>query len=137
MGIIEDTRELQCDVKNLFTLRTSEYRSMQEILSSVLRLRPDRICVGEVRGAEAFTLLTAWNTGHGGGFATVHANNAKAGIQRIEQILMAYNFKPVPQIIAEAINVIVSIQRTQEGRKVEEIVKVSYMNNDYVFEEIK
>ena len=137
MAIIEDTRELQCDLKNKFALRTSEYRSMQDLLLDVLRLNVKRICIGEVRGAEAFTLLTAWNTGHGGGFATVHANNAKAGIQRIEQILMAYNFKPVPQIIAEAINVIVSIQKSIEGRKVEEIVKVSYMNNDYVFEEIK
>jgi type IV secretion system protein TrbB len=136
VALIEDTRELQCDVQNKIVCRTSDFISMQDLLKAMMRFRPDRICVGEVRGAEAFALLMAWNTGHSGGIATVHANNARAGIQRIEQILMAHNFTPVPEIIAEAINVIVSIQKTDTGRKVKEIIGVSCHKKEYVFKEI-
>lgn len=136
IGIIEDTRELQCDIKNKHSLKTSENRNIQDLLKIMLRLRPNRICIGEVRGAEANDLITAWNTGHSGGIATVHANNGRAGIRRIEQILKANRMNPVPEIIAEAINVIVSIQRSGFGRKVEEILEVSCENNEYIFKEI-
>ena len=109
---------------------------MQDLLKNMMRLRPDRICVGEVRGAEAYSLLMAWNTGHSGGIATVHANHARAGIQRIEQILMANNFTPVPAIIAEAVNIIVSIQKSLNGRKVKEILEIACEKGEYIFREI-
>ncbi|MBX9837466.1 MAG: P-type conjugative transfer ATPase TrbB [Silvanigrellaceae bacterium] len=136
MAIIEDTRELQCDIKNKLVARSTKKILMQDLLKSIMRFRPDRICVGEVRSIEAFTLLMAWNTGHCGGIATVHANNAKAGIKKIEQILMAHQFIPVPDMIAEAINIVINIQKTKEGRRIKEILEVSCLNGEYLFKEI-
>lgn len=136
MAIIEDTRELQCDIKNKIVCRTSENVTMQDLLKSMMRFRPDRICLGEVRGAEVYSLLMAFNTGHSGGFTTIHANNARAGITRIEQILMAHNFTPIPSVIAEAINAVVSIQKTDKGRKIKEILELSCYQGEYIFKEI-
>lgn len=136
MGIIEDTKELQCDIKNKIDLKTCDKRDMNDLLKIMMRFRPNRICVGEVRGFEAYALLMAWNSGHGGGIATVHANNARAGIKKIEQILTAHNINPVPAIIAEAINYIISIQKTDKGRKINEIVEISHEGKEYVFKDI-
>jgi len=124
IAIIEDTRELQCPAKNKFPLRTSENVGMTQLLRACMRMRPDRIVVGEVRDSAALALLKAWNTGHSGGVATVHANSAEAGLTRMEQLIQEANVQPLPAVIAEAVNVIVSIQRGKNGRKVEEICKV-------------
>ena len=85
--IIEDTREIQCSSKNVVQLRTSDNIGMLELLKATMRLRPDRILVGEVRGGEALSLLKSWNTGHDGGLSTVHANSARAGLIRLEQLI--------------------------------------------------
>ena len=78
--ILEDTQELQCAARDAVFLRSiPNLVSMTELLKSTMRLRPDRIVVGEVRGAEALDLLRAWNTGHPGGCCTVHADSAKKG----------------------------------------------------------
>ena len=122
--IIEDTVELQCSARNLVSLRTSETTDMIRLLRATMRLRPDRIVVGEVRGGEALALLKAWNTGHPGGCATVHANSARAGLIRLEQLIQEAGVPPQPQLIAEAINVIVSIQRAHGGRKIQEVCRV-------------
>jgi Flp pilus assembly CpaF family ATPase len=75
--LIEDTRELQCAAPDTVALRTRPgVVTMADLVRSTLRLRPDRIIVGEVRGGEALDMLKAWNTGHPGGIATVHANSA-------------------------------------------------------------
>lgn len=84
--LIEDTREIQCPIENKVTLRTlriggKEIVTMQHLLKATLRLRPDRIVVGEVRDGAALDLLKAWNTGHIGGVATVHSNSARAGLK--------------------------------------------------------
>ena len=77
--LIEDTRELQCAAPNLVALRTKDgVASLSDLVRSSLRLRPDRIPIGEVRGAEALDLLKAWGTGHPGGVGTVHAGSASA-----------------------------------------------------------
>ena len=138
MLIIEDTRELQCDVEDLVTLRSTEHTSMQMLLKSALRQRPDRICVGEVRGGkEANLILEAWNTAHNGGILTVHSNSARSAVRRIEQLLMASDIKPIPSFIADAINIIVSIQKCNDGtRKVQDILEVSFENGDYAFREV-
>lgn len=84
--IIEDTGELQCAAANYVQYHTSPERTMTDLVRTSLRMRPDRILVGEVRGPEAldlFDLLMAWNTGHEGGIATLHANNAVAGLARL------------------------------------------------------
>ncbi|MDR2017923.1 MAG: P-type conjugative transfer ATPase TrbB [Syntrophobacterales bacterium] len=85
--IIEDTLELQCTAPDTVFLRSRDHVSMNDLLKATMRLRPDRIIVGEVRGPEALTLLKAWNTGHPGGVATVHANSAKGGLTRLEQLI--------------------------------------------------
>jgi type IV secretion system protein VirB11 len=97
---------------------------MTRLLRTTMRLRPDRIVVGEVRGAEALALLKAWNTGHPGGLATVHANSAVAGLVRLEQLVAEANVPPQPQLIAEAVDLLVSIVRTPHGRRIQEIVRV-------------
>lgn len=122
--IIEDTRELQCNAPNTVFLRTSEGTDMTRLLRATMRLRPDRIVVGEVRDGSALALLKAWNTGHPGGVGTVHANDASAALIRIGQLIQEAGVPPNPELIAEAVNVVVSIKRTAIGRVVDEIVAV-------------
>jgi len=135
--IIEDTVELQCSSKNVVQLRTSDSVTMQGLLRVTMRLRPDRILVGEVRGAEALALLKAWNTGHPGGLATVHANDASAGLLRIKQLIEEglQGGKADPEVIAEAVGLVVVIKKTSEapGRQISEMVRVlGYKNGEYV-----
>jgi type IV secretion system protein VirB11 len=121
---IEETRELRCTVENHVALRTTETVDMTRLVRTALRLRPDRIIVGEVRGAEALAMLKAWNTGHPGGIATVHANDAYAGLIRLEQLVQEANVPPQPALIAEAVDLIVVIVRTPTGRRVTEVARV-------------
>jgi type IV secretion system protein VirB11 len=130
---IEDTMELQVSVPNHVLLRSNSAIDMQRLLRATMRLRPDRIVVGEVRGGEALTLLKSWNTGHPGGVATVHANSAQAGLLRLRQLIYeapeAANLSPaaIDAMIAEAVNVVLFIHRipTPPGRRVSEIVQVT------------
>ena len=122
--IIEDTPEIQCAAKNNVIMNTSSVIDMNRLLKASLRLRPDRIVVGEVRGGEALSLLKAWNTGHPGGVATVHANSGYAGLIRLEQLIGEVSEKPMQNLIAEAVNIIVFIERTKSGRKISEILSV-------------
>jgi type IV secretion system protein VirB11 len=123
--IIEDTAELQCKAENANSFRTTEYMSMNSCLKLIMRMRPDRILVGEVRGREALDLLKAWNTGHPGGIATVHANSAAGGLIRIEQLISEGSTAPMKELIAEAVNLVVFIKKTGSGgRRVREILSV-------------
>ena len=122
--VIEDTRELQVNAENVVFLRTSDNTDMTRLLRATMRLRPDRIVVGEVRDGSALALLKAWNTGHPGGVGTVHANDASAALIRIGQLIQEAGVPPNPELIAEAVNVVVSIKRTADGRKVEEVAAV-------------
>ncbi len=132
--IIEDTRELQSNTPNTVFLRTSDNTDMTRLLRATMRLRPDRIVVGEVRDGSALALLKAWNTGHPGGVGTVHANNASAALIRIGQLIQEAGVPPNPELIAEAINVVVSIKRTPAGRVVEEVVAVRGWSHSGGFE---
>ncbi len=85
--IIEDTGEIQCAAENCVQYHMSLEVPMTALLRTTLRMRPDRILVGEVRGAEALDLSDAWNTGHEGGAATLHANNAQAGLARLKSLI--------------------------------------------------
>jgi Flp pilus assembly CpaF family ATPase len=125
--IIEDTSELQCAAQNAVVMRATDTIDMQRLLKATMRLRPDRIIVGEVRGGEALSLLKAWNTGHPGGVCTVHANHARAGLQRVEQLIAEVSQTPMRALIAEAVNLIVSIVKTADGagRRIDEVVAVT------------
>lgn len=124
VAIIEDTRELQVAARNVVFLRTSDTTNMTQLLRATMRLRPDRIVVGEVRDESALTLLKAWNTGHPGGVGTVHAYDAGGALIRVGQLIQEAGVPPNPELIAEAVNVVVSIRRTKAGRRVEEVAAV-------------
>jgi len=131
--IIEDTLELQCSAKDVVFLRSREHVSMNDLLRATMRLRPDRIIVGEVRGPEALTLLKSWNTGHSGGSASVHANSAKGGLFRMEQLIQEAVPTPQQVLIAEAINIVVYIERYKYSRRIKEIVEVKgFKEGDYI-----
>lgn len=125
--IIEDTPELQCNVKNSVALLAVGRVSMLDCLRASMRLKPTRIVVGEVRGGEALTMLKAWNTGHPGGAASVHANDARSALVRLESLVAEATEAPQQQLIAEAINVVVFVDNEpaiKAGRKVREIAVV-------------
>lgn len=132
--LIEDTRELQCAAADCVALRTrTGVVSMADLVRSTLRLRPDRIIVGEVRGGEALDMLKAWNTGHPGGIATVHANSARSALYRLEQLVQESVFTVPRRLIAEAIDLVVFIQGRGTGRRIETIAEVTGLdgNGDY------
>ncbi|HVI56688.1 MAG TPA: P-type conjugative transfer ATPase TrbB [Luteibacter sp.] len=124
--IIEDTGEIQCSAENFVQYRTSFEVGMTQLLRTSLRMRPDRILVGEVRGPEALDLLMAWNTGHEGGAATLHANDARAGLSRLSMLISMHRDapRPIEPLIGEAVHLLVHISRTPSGRRVQEIVAV-------------
>ncbi len=122
--IIEDTLEIQCRAKNLAQLHTAEGADMTRLVRTTMRLRPDRIIIGEVRGAEALALLKAWNTGHPGGVTTIHANSGKAALTRLSSLVQEAGVPPQPELIAETINLIAFIVRSSNGRRVSELVEV-------------
>ena len=125
--IIEDTGEIQCSARNCIQYHTTTEVSMTKLLRTTLRMRPDRILVGEVRGPEALDLLMAWNTGHEGGVATIHANHARAGLGRLAMMISMHPDSPHPiePLIGEAVHVVVHIAKTGDGRRVKEILEVS------------
>lgn len=124
--IIEDTAEIRCRSENAVILRSTVDVSMERLLRATMRLRPDRIVVGEVRGAEALALLKAWNTGHPGGVATVHANSAQAGLIRLEQLVAeSGSQKDMRPLIAEAIDLALFIERDGGQRRVREAITVN------------
>ncbi|WAC48207.1 P-type conjugative transfer ATPase TrbB [Asticcacaulis sp. SL142] len=127
--VIEDTRELRCAAEDVVELRTRPHHvTIGDLVRSTLRLRPDRIIVGEVRGAEALDLLKAWNTGHPGGIATLHANSARGALFRLEQLIQEAVTNVPKALIAEAVDVIVFIQGanalSRTPRHVAEIIEV-------------
>jgi type IV secretion system protein VirB11 len=133
--IIEDTGEIQCEAENYVQYHTTLDVTMTQLLRVTLRMRPDRILVGEVRGPEALDLLMAWNTGHEGGAATLHANSAEAGLSRLETLISMHRDAPtaIAPLIAEAVHVVVHITRTPDGRRVQEVLQVQgYANGHYV-----
>jgi type IV secretion system protein VirB11 len=136
--IIEDTKELQCpadDKVELLTKSTEPRVTMTDLLRMTLRLRPDRIIIGEVRGPEALAMLKAWNTGHPGGVATIHANSAADALRRIEDLVGEASQIVPKRSIASAVNLVVFVERNnlQPGRTVRTIVEVcGFDNGDYV-----
>lgn len=123
--LIEDTRELQCAAPNLVALRTKDgVASLSDLVRSALRLRPDRIPIGEVRGAEALDLLKAWGTGHPGGVGTIHAGSALGTLRRLEQLIQESVVTVPRALIAETIDVIAVLVRDGTGRRLSELVRV-------------
>ena len=133
--IIEDTPELQCSAQNVVRLYSKEgVADMTQLLRASLRLRPDRIVIGELRGPEALTFLKACNTGHPGSCVTIHADSARKALSRMEQLVLEAGFSNSKQLIGEAIDLIVFIERTSYGRRVSEVLEVDIDDDgDYIF----
>ena len=133
--LIEDTRELQCKAPNLVALRTKDgVASLSDLVRSSLRLRPDRIPIGEVRGAEALDLLKAWGTGHPGGIGTIHAGSALGALRRLEQLIQEAVVTVPRALIAETINVIAVLSGRGSERRLAELARVAGLGpaGDYV-----
>jgi type IV secretion system protein VirB11 len=124
--LIEDTRELQCKAPNFVALRTKDgVISLSDLVRSSLRLRPDRIPIGEVRGAEALELLKAWGTGHPGGIGTIHAGSALGALRRLEQLIQEAVVTVPHALIAETINVIAVLSGRGTDRRLTELARVT------------
>ena len=131
--LIEDTTELQCSAKNAVSMLASRSEpevTMRELLKTTMRMRPDRIVVGEVRGGECLDLIKAWNTGHPGGLGTLHADGALAGLKRVESLIAEVSVNVDREAVGDAIDFVVSIRRTSRGRQVDEILEVDRFDPD-------
>lgn len=139
---IEDTAELQLQQPHVLPLEmrpaNMEGRgevTQRDLVRNALRMRPDRIIVGEVRGAEAFDMMQAMNTGHNGSMSTIHANSARDALARIENlILMANTNLPMQAIRAQmtsALDLIIQVERMRDGvRRVTEVAVVGQMEGE-------
>ena len=138
--LIEDTAELQCSAEDkiqMLTKRTDPPVTMTDLVRDTLRLRPDRIIIGEVRDGSALDLLKAWNTGHPGGLATIHANSALEGLTRLEDLIGEVTQRIPYRAIAQAINVLIYIERTAAGRQVRTVSRLVGRESDrYILKEI-
>jgi P-type conjugative transfer ATPase TrbB len=129
--LIEDTRELQCRAANLVALRTKDgVASLSDLVRSSLRLRPDRIPIGEVRGAEALDLLKAWGTGHPGGIGTIHAGTAIGALRRLEQLIQEAVVTVPRALIAETIDLIAVLSGRGVARRLTELARVDGLGAD-------
>ena len=125
--IIEDTRELQCAAPNLVAMRTKDgVASLSDLVRSSLRLRPDRIPIGEVRGAEALDLLKAWGTGHPGGIGTIHAG----ALRRLEQLIQEAVVTVPRAMIAETIDLVAVLAGRGSARRLAELARVKGLGPD-------
>ena len=129
--IIEDTRELQCAAPNLVAMRTKDgVASLSDLVRSSLRLRPDRIPVGEVRGSEALELLKAWGTGHPGGIGTIHAGSAIGALRRMEQLIQEAVVTVPRALIADTIDLIAVLAGRGSARRLVELARVEGLGVD-------
>lgn len=129
--IIEDTRELQCAAPNLVAMRTKDgVASLSDLVRSSLRLRPDRIPVGEVRGAEALELLKAWGTGHPGGVGTIHAGSAIGALRRMEQLIQEAVVTVPRALIAETIDLVAVLSGRGSARRLAELARIEGLGQD-------
>ncbi len=132
--IIEDTCELQVEQPNLVRLEARREQpglpavTMLDLLRTTLRLRPDRILLGEVRGGEAFDLLQALNTGHSGSLSTIHANSAEQALSRFTNCVLQSGidlpYAAIRANIAEVLSLIVHVERRKGRRFVAEVLQV-------------
>ncbi|WP_218014889.1 P-type conjugative transfer ATPase TrbB [Pararoseomonas sp. SCSIO 73927] len=129
--VIEDTRELQCRAQNIIAMRTKDgVATLSDLVRSSLRLRPDRIPIGEVRGAEALDLLKAWGTGHPGGIGTIHAGSALGALRRLEQLIQEAVVTVPRALIAETIDLVAVLSGRGAARRLAELARVEGLGTD-------
>ncbi|MCF0163103.1 MAG: Flp pilus assembly complex ATPase component TadA [Fusobacterium necrophorum] len=133
---IEDIRELQSNNdNNVFFQIIPTIFNPKDALKSALRYTPDRIIYGEVRGAEAFDLIHAFNSGHKGGICTIHANNCRGGLEKVETYIMYEKDKPLSTLIARTIDVVITMVIEKNERKLDSIAEIlGYKNGEYILD---
>ncbi len=141
---IEDAAELRLDQRHVLRLEARPQNiegegevPIRELVRNALRMRPDRIIVGEVRGAEALDMLQAMNTGHDGSLSTVHANAPRDALARIETMVLMAGFdlpvRAIRQQVSSALDLIVHLERLEDGsRRVTAITEVQRMESDVI-----
>lgn len=137
--LIEDTRELQCLTPNLVALRTKDgIATLSDLVRSSLRLRPDRIPIGEVRGPEALDLLKAWGTGHPGGIGTIHAGTAIGALRRLEQLIQEAVVAVPRALVADTIDIIAVLAGRGPDRRLAELARITGLDatGDYTLEPV-
>jgi type IV secretion system protein TrbB len=122
--VLEDTVELRCSSRDHLALRTGPGLTLADLVRSTLRTSPNRIVVGEVRGAEALDLLDVWATGHPGGCGTCHATTADGALLRLDRLAQRNNVPPQTALIAEAIHLVAVIAGGNHGRRVVDVARV-------------
>jgi type IV secretion system protein VirB11 len=133
--MIEDVRELQCAAPNLVALRTGEgTATLGELVRSALRLRPDRIIIGEVRGAEALDLIKAWGTGHPGGVGTLHAGSSLGALLRLEQLIQEAVVTVPRALIADTVDLIAVLAGRGRQRRLVELSRLSGLAADGAYQ---
>lgn len=106
----------------------------QQALKDILRLRPDRIVLGELRDGACLDLVKAWNTGHSGGLATIHANSCELALQRVESLIAEVSVNVPRELIAQTINIVVQVKRQGARRFISDIKRLSGLNQQtYVY----
>lgn len=133
---IEEVRELQSDAKNKIFLQVIDgIFSPKDALKSAMRMSPERIIYGEVRGAEAFDLLNAFNSGHSGGVSTIHANDCYSGLEKLETYILYEHSNPMQKVIARTINVVLVLKFINGKRVLDSIAEVNgYLNEHYILD---
>jgi pilus assembly protein CpaF len=141
---IEDAAELRLNQRHVLRLEARPKNiegqgeiSIRELVRNSLRMRPDRIIVGEVRGAESLDMLQAMNTGHDGSLTTIHANSPRDGLARIETMVLMSGFdlpvRAIRQQVSAALELIIHLERLQDGgRRVTSIAEVQRMESDVI-----
>ena len=133
--ILEDTRELRCAAEDTLSLRTKPgVADLSDLVRSTLRLRPDRIIVGEVRGPEALDMLKAWNTGHPGGISTLHASSPTLALYRLEQLIQEAVVTVPRDLISLAIDIIVFLDGRGNKRRVSSIHELDGLDSDGIYQ---
>lgn len=126
--LIEDTPELQCsawDVVPVLTRRFPRPIGVVDLVRDALRMRPDRIIIGEMRdGSAALETLKAWNTGHPGGLSTIHANSAEEALTRLEDLLAEVTAQTPQRLIRQAVGVVAHVRRVPDGRVLERVLEL-------------
>lgn len=136
--LIEDTQELQCETEDRLFLRSTDHVTIRKLLTQTLRLRPDRIIIGEIRDGAALNLIKAWNTGHPGGVCTLHANSALEGLEQLESYISEVSMQEQKKTISKTVNLVINIRKIGLERKIYEILKLKGLdeNNNYIYEYI-
>jgi type IV secretion system protein TrbB len=122
--ILEDTVELRCSSPDHLALRTTDTVRLRDLVKAALRTSPDRIVVGEVRDEAALDLLDAWQTGHPGGVATLHANDPLSALHRLDRLAQRANAGPQADLVADTIQLVVMIAGGNQGRRVTDLAQV-------------